>query len=87
MKTLFTSSLLALFVSLLGFSSSLHAKDRSPPHMGPYELGVPMHFAKGENCWEYIGEISGYSAITFYGDFLASKHITASCLKERWQCV
>ena len=49
-----------------------------PPHMGPYELGVPIHFAEGEYCWEYVGKVHGYSAITFYGDFLPSQRIIAN---------
>lgn len=49
-----------------------------PPHMGNTELGIPIYFAKGEYCWEYINKVHGYGSFTFYGDFLASQRIIAN---------
>jgi hypothetical protein len=61
----------------LVFSAPVVAKESSP-HMGPYELGVPIQFVKGEHCWEYVGKVHGYSVLTFYGDFLPSQRIIAN---------
>ena len=55
-----------------------NSESRKPPHMGNTELGIPIDFANGEYCWEYINKVHGYGAFTFYGDFLASQRIIAN---------
>ena len=77
-------SLIIVMFVLSGLATMAQGRDfgfvakNLPPHMGPHELGVPIHFAKGEHCWECVGKVHGYGAITFYGDFLPSQRIVAN---------
>jgi hypothetical protein len=60
------------------FANNSKSRKSSPPHMRDTELGIPINFAKGESCWEYINKVHGYGTFTFYGDFLASQRIIAN---------